>query len=192
IDVRTKGSGNMGSTNTFRTFGWRAGLAVQILDILKGAGAVLFATWMFNGNLPFHNATPFDDSTIVKTIAGCCAVIGHVWTIFGGFKGGKGINTAVGMLLSIAPIELAVAGGIFLLIVFASGYVSLGSIIAALTLPTTMFVRYNFFKVEIPSYGTIVFFLIGLALLIVFTHRTNISRLIKGDENRFNKLKLFK
>lgn len=182
----------MGSTNTFRTIGWKAGVAVQVLDILKGVAAVLVASFFFKGDLPFHNATPFDDATIVKAIAGCAAVVGHVWTVFGGFKGGKGINTAVGMLLTLAPIELAVAGGIFLIIVFISGYVSLASIVAALTLPTTMFVRYNFFGVSIPSYQTIIFFMIGLALLLVYTHRTNISRLVRGSENRFNKLRVFK
>ena len=123
FDIRQKGSGNMGSTNTFRVLGWKAGVAVQLLDILKGVAAVIIAEKIFNGVLPFPNATGFEDITVVKTIAGVAAVIGHIWTAFAGFRGGKGINTALGMLIGIAPVELAVAVGIFLLVVFASGYV---------------------------------------------------------------------
>src|SRR5690606_22378164 len=109
---------------------------------------------------PFPNATGFEDITVVKTIAGVSAVIGHIWTAFAGFRGGKGINTALGMLIGIAPVELAVAIGIFLLVVFASGYVSLGSILAAVSLPTTMVVRYNIFHVDIEGYHTLIFFCI--------------------------------
>jgi len=191
FDIRHKGSGNMGSTNTFRVLGWKAGVVVQVLDILKGVAAVVIAVKIFNGVLPFPNSTGFEDITVVKTIAGVAAVIGHVWTAFAGFKGGKGINTALGMLIGIAPIELAVAVGIFLLVVFASGYVSLASIIAALALPTTMVVRYNIFHVEIEGYHTLIPFCIALAALIIYTHRSNIRRLAEGRENRFNKLRIF-
>lgn len=191
FDIREKGSGNMGSTNTFRVLGWKAGVVVQLLDVLKGAAAVYLAVKIFNGVLPFPNATGFEDITIVKTIAGVSAVMGHVWTAFAGFRGGKGINTALGMLIGIAPIELAVALGVFMLVVIASGYISLGSILAAVTLPTTMVVRYNIFHVEIEGYNTLILFCVGLAVLIIFTHRSNIRRLFEGRENRFNKLRIF-
>jgi glycerol-3-phosphate acyltransferase PlsY len=191
FDIRQKGSGNMGSTNTFRVLGWKAGVAVQVLDILKGVAAVVIAVKIFNGVLPFPNATGFEDITVVKTIAGVAAVIGHIWTAFAGFRGGKGINTALGMLIGIAPVELAVAVGIFLLVVFASGYISLGSIIAAVALPTTMLVRYNIFHVDIEGYHTLIFFCVGLAVLIIYTHRANIRRLAEGRESRFNKLRIF-
>lgn len=191
FDIRQKGSGNMGSTNTFRVLGWKAGVIVQVLDILKGVAAVMLAVKIFNGALPFPNATGFEDITVVKTIAGVAAVIGHVWTAFAGFRGGKGINTALGMLIGIAPVELAVAVGIFLLVVFASGYISLGSILAAVSLPTTMVVRYNIFHVDIEGYHTLIFFCIGLAALIIYTHRANIRRLAEGRENRFNRLRIF-
>jgi len=102
-DIREKGSGNMGSTNTFRTLGWKAGVAVQVLDVAKGIAAVMTARVIFNGNLPFPNMTPFEDVTVVSVIAGIAAVIGHVWTVFGGFRGGKGINTTLGMLIAITP-----------------------------------------------------------------------------------------
>ncbi len=192
VDIRQKGSGNMGSTNTFRTFGWKAGLAVQLIDIAKGIAAVSVARMVFTGNLPFPNMTPFEDVTIVSVIAGIAAVIGHVWTVFGGFRGGKGINTALGMLIAITPIEVAIAIGIFLLVLLASGYVSLGSMIAAASLPTTMFVRHTIFGVEIQGYHTLLFFIIGLAGFLIFTHRSNIERMLQGRENRFNKLWVFR
>lgn len=192
IDVREKGSGNMGSTNTFRVLGWKAGLAVQLLDIAKGVLAVVVARYVFNGNLPFANMTPFEDVTIVCVIAGVAAVLGHVWTVFGNFRGGKGINTALGMLIAITPIEVAIAIGVFLLVIFASGYVSLASMIAAVSLPTTMAFRHNILGVEIQGYHTLIFFILGLAGFLIFTHRSNIKRLIEGRENRFTRLWLFK
>src|SRR5450631_3081365 len=101
FDLRTKGSGNMGSTNAFRVLGWKLGLLVQVMDLAKGVAAVLVATYMYNG-LPFHNATMFEDITVFRLIAGISAVLGHVYTCFAGFKGGKGISTAAGMLIAIA------------------------------------------------------------------------------------------
>jgi glycerol-3-phosphate acyltransferase PlsY len=189
-DIRTKGSGNMGSTNAFRVLGWKLGLVVQLLDLAKGLGAVLLATYFFNG-LPFHNATPFEDITVFRLIAGCSAVLGHVFTVFAGFRGGKGISTATGMLIGIAPVEVAVAVGIFLLVVFFSGYVSLASIIAALTLPTTMFLRQNALGVKITGYSTLIFFVLGLSIFLVYTHRTNIGRLLAKREHRFERLRIF-
>ena len=192
FDIRQKGSGNMGSTNAFRVLGWKAGLAVQLLDIFKGIAAVLLAVVIFNGPLPFPNATPFEDVTIVKVIAGSVAVIGHIWTAFAGFRGGKGINTALGMLIGITPVEVAVAAGIFMMVVFSSGYISLASMVAAVAIPGTMLVRYNLFHVPIEGYHTLIIFSVGLALLLIYTHRSNIRRLLEGREYRFNKLWLFR
>ncbi len=191
FDIRTKGSGNMGSTNTFRVLGWKLGLLVLVLDLSKGLGAVLIATFFFQG-LPFHNATPFQDITVFRLMAGGGAVLGHVFTIFAGFRGGKGISTATGMLIGIAPVEVAVAAGIFLLVVVLSGYISLGSIVAAITFPTTMFLRENAFGVHITGYPTMIFFAIGLSLFLLYTHRSNITRLIEKRENRFDGLKFLK
>ncbi len=191
FDIRTKGSGNMGSTNAFRVLGWKLGLLVQVMDVGKGVGAVLLAGFFFQG-LPFHNATPFQDLTVFRIIAGIAAVLGHVYTCFAGFKGGKGISTAAGMLLGIAPIEVAVAAGVFLLVVFLSGYISLASIIAAIIFPFTMFLRENAFGVRITGYNTLIFFAIALSLFLIYTHRTNITRLIAGVENRFEKLRIIK
>ena len=191
FDLRTKGSGNMGSTNAFRVLGWKLGLTIQLLDIAKGVAAVLLATFLFNG-LPFHNHTPFQDITVFRFFAGAAAVIGHSYTCFGGWKGGKSINTTLGMLVTIAPIETGIAVGIFLLVLFASGYVSLGSISAAIMFPTTMFVRQNVFGVDIYGYHTMIVGAIALSLFLIYRHRSNIKRLLARTENKFEKLHIIR
>jgi glycerol-3-phosphate acyltransferase PlsY len=98
----------------------------------------------------------------------------------------------MGMLLSIAPIDISIAIGIFLVAVLFSGYVSLGSIAGAIAFPSSLFLRYNIFGVDIPSYSIIIYFASALAILILYTHRTNVSRLLKGTENRFAKLQILK
>lgn len=193
FDIREKGSGNMGSTNAFRILGVKWGIVVQLVDLLKGVAAVFLIAQMFGGGeMPFVNRTPFEDITVLKIIAGVCAVIGHIWSVFVNFRGGKGINTAVGMLIGVAPVEVGIIFLVFLLTVSASGYISLGSILAAIALPTTMALRYNVWHVNIQGYHTLIFFLIGLSLLVLYTHRTNIQRLLAGNENRFQKLWLFR
>lgn len=191
FDIREKGSGNMGSTNAFRVLGVKWGLTVQIVDILKGVLAVTVIAYFFQGvQIPFPNYTPFQDMTLVRVICGIAAVMGHIWSPWVGFKGGKGINTAAGMLLGVAPVEVAVIFSIFLITVGISGYISLGSILAAVALPTTMAVRYNIFKVDIEGYHTIVFFLIALSLIVIYAHRQNIQRLVDGNENKFENLRV--
>jgi len=128
IDIREHGSGNAGGTNVMRVLGWKYGLSVIILDALKGAFAVVVIARLFYGPLPFENVSPFDDFTLVQIIAGVAAVIGHIWTIFAGFKGGKGIATALGMLLMLVTIDMLIAVGVFIIVVSISRYVSLGSI----------------------------------------------------------------
>jgi acyl phosphate:glycerol-3-phosphate acyltransferase len=190
-DIREKGSGNMGSTNAFRILGWKWGLVVQIADIAKGLIAVLIVAKLFEVDYNFASDY-FENSTIVMIIAGISAVMGHIWTLFVGFNGGKGINTAAGMLMGIAPVEVGIAVGIFIIAVIFSGYISLGSILAALSLPSSLFFRYNIFGVDIPGYHILIYFITALTVLLVFAHRTNIDRLIKGTENRFTKLHLIK
>jgi glycerol-3-phosphate acyltransferase PlsY len=191
IDVRNHGSGNIGSTNVFRVLGWKYGLMVQVVDMLKGVfAAVLIARLQF-GAFPLDNPTPFDDFTVVQIIAGVAAVLGHVWTIFAGFRGGKGVNTAAGMLIGIAPIDVSVSIVVFVIVLIASGYVSLGSISAAITFPTTLFVRANIFQVDIQSYNTLIVFSIAVSLLLIYTHRSNIKRLLLGTESRFARFMFF-
>jgi glycerol-3-phosphate acyltransferase PlsY len=191
-DIREKGSGNMGSTNAFRVMGWKAGILVQVLDIAKGAFAVIVIAGFLGAELAIPNVTGFEDFTLIKIMAGIFAVLGHIFSAFVNFRGGKGINTAAGMLIGIAPVDAGIALLFFLLAVGFSGYISLGSILAAFTLPSSMMFRYNILHVAVPGYSTIIYFLIGLFLLIVYTHRSNIKRLIAGTENRFPKLQIFK
>ncbi|MGB6646953.1 MAG: glycerol-3-phosphate acyltransferase, partial [Bacteroidota bacterium] len=164
IDIRQFGSGNAGGTNVFRVLGWRAGTFVILMDIAKGLVATMLIASLMNGPLPFENTTPFDDFTLVQIIAGCAAILGHVWTLFAGFKGGKGIATSAGMLLGIAPVEVAISAGVFTAVVLISHYISLGSLSAAVAFPLTMFFRENFFMVDIEGYNTLIFFSIGVSL----------------------------
>ncbi len=187
IDIRKYGSKNLGSTNTYRVLGWKMGALVQVVDILKSAAATLLISKLFYGALPFENRTPFEDITVVQIIAGISAIIGHVWTIFAGFKGGKGINTAAGLLLSVAPVDALIAISIFIVVLVFSGYVSLGSIAAAFAFPSTMFIRENLFKVEIDGYHTLIYFSIAVCIFLIYNHRANIKRLMYGEENRFER-----
>lgn len=192
FDIRSKGSGNIGSTNAYRVLGWKGGLAIQIIDILKGIFAVaVIAVWFGNG-LSFPNITGFEDLTLIKVGAGVFAVIGHIWSVFLKFKGGKGVNTAAGMLIALVPIDVAVAFGLFSIAVIFSGYISLGSITAAFTIPSSLFVRHNFLNVDIPGYSTLIYFSLLICAMVIYTHRSNIKRMLEGKENRFSKLQLIK
>jgi glycerol-3-phosphate acyltransferase PlsY len=189
IDIRQYGSGNAGGTNVFRVLGWKAGVFVIAMDIAKGLVATLLVARLMEGPIPFENRTPFDDFTVVQIIAGCAAILGHVWTVFAGFRGGKGLATAGGMFIGVAPVEVAVSLGVFALVFFVTQYVSLGSLSAAVTFPATMFLRENVCFANIQGYNTLIFFSLGISLLIIYTHRTNIGRLLKGTEN---KIRLFR
>lgn len=186
IDIREHGSGNAGGTNVMRVLGWKQGVLVILLDALKGVLAVIVVARLHYGSMPFENATPFDDFTLVQIIAGISAVIGHIWTVFAGFKGGKGIATALGMLLMIVTVDMLIAIGVFILVVTFSRYVSLGSLAGAVAVPLALIVRENVFKVDIPNYNTLLPFLILLALLVIFTHRKNVIRLLNGNESKFS------
>ncbi len=184
IDIREHGSGNAGGTNTIRVLGWKYGIFVILFDAFKGAFAVVVIARLFGGNLPFSNQTPFDNFTLVQILAGLAAVMGHVWTIFAGFKGGKGIATALGFLVTIVTVDMLIAVAIFFVVVLATKYVSLGSISAAIALPLIIIIRENVFGVDIPGYYTILPFVILTSALVIYTHRKNIERLLKGKENK--------
>lgn len=186
IDIRDYGSGNAGGTNVFRVIGWKWGILTILLDALKGAIAVVIVARLYLDNIPFNNITPFDDFTLVQIFCGVAAVIGHIWTVFAGFKGGKGIATALGFLITIITVDMLLALGIFILVVFLSRYISLGSLSAAVSVPIILIVRENIFGVHIPGYNTILPFIIALSLLVIYTHRKNIDRLIKGSENKIS------
>ncbi len=191
IDIRQHGSGNAGGTNVIRVLGWKTGVMVIALDMAKGLVATIVIARLMYGPIPFENKTPFDDFTVVQIIAGCAAILGHVWTLFAGFKGGKGMATAGGMLIGVAPVEVAVSFGVFTIVFLISHYVSLGSLSAAVAFPLTMFFRENIFMVDIEGYNTLIFFSIGISLLIIYTHRANVKRLLRGTENRITRIPLF-
>lgn len=187
FDIRTKGSGNAGGTNVFRVLGWKSGVFVMILDAGKGIIATtIIARLFWDPTLPFYNRTPFEDLTIIQMICGGAAIIGHIWTVFAGFKGGKGIATGAGMLIGMCPTEFAISTAVFVLVFGAYKYVSLGSISAAVAFPATLFVRYNIFGDTIYSYKTLIIFSLVVAFLLIYSHRQNIKRLIEGTENRIS------
>jgi acyl phosphate:glycerol-3-phosphate acyltransferase len=192
IDIRDHGSGNAGGTNVIRILGLKVGLLVIAVDIFKGYVATILVPKLMYGPMPFNNLTPFEDLTVIRIIAGCSAILGHIWTAFGGFRGGKGIATAGGVLIGLAPIELLVSLAVFLFVFAFSGYVSLGSLSAAISFPLAMFFRHNIFHGSLYGYNTLIFFSMGISLLLVFTHRKNIKRLVAGTENRLMNTPLVK
>jgi glycerol-3-phosphate acyltransferase PlsY len=186
VDIRNYGSGNAGGTNVSRVLGKKYGILVILLDAMKGVIAVVFISRLYLGSFPFPNTTPFDDFTLVQIIAGLAAVIGHIWTIFAGFKGGKGIATGLGVLVSIVTLDMLMALGVFAIVMYVSKYISLASISAAVSVPLIMIIRENLFGVDIQSYHTLLPFVIALALLVIYTHRANLERLMSGSENKIS------
>jgi acyl phosphate:glycerol-3-phosphate acyltransferase len=186
IDIREHGSGNAGGTNVMRILGWKHGVLVILFDAFKGVLAVVVVARLHYGSMPFQNVTPFDDFTLVQIIAGVSAVIGHVWTIFAGFRGGKGIATALGMLLMIITVDMLIAVGVFIIVVTISRYVSLGSLIGTIAVPLSLIIRENVFNVDIQGYDTLLPFIIAISLLIIFTHRKNVIRIFNGSENKLS------
>ena len=186
VDIRNYGSGNAGGTNVSRVLGKKYGVLVILLDAMKGVIAVIFISRLYFGSFPFPNTTPFDDFTLIQIIAGISAVIGHIWTIFAGFKGGKGIATGLGVLISIVTLDMLLGLGVFVAVMYASKYISLASISAAVSVPIIMVIRENIFGVDITSYHTILPFVIGLSLLVIYTHRANVGRILSGNENKIS------
>jgi len=180
-DIRNFGSGNAGGTNTWRVFGWKAGIFVMLFDVGKGVIATLFIS-----RLP---APPGFAYQAVQLIAGSSAVIGHIWTVFGGFKGGKGVGTAAGMLLSLYPVAILICIAVFGIVLVLTGYVSAGSLSAALTLPIVLWIMDS--TGWHPVHPLLFYFSIPIVVLIFFTHRSNIKRLLRGEENRFRKVRIF-
>ncbi len=175
VDVRTKGSGNAGATNTIRVLGWKAGLPVLILDVFKGWLAVYMAHFFYD---PQWNTPDLID---LKIILAAAAVIGHVFPVYVGFKGGKGIATLLGVGLALFPTASLIAIGIFVSVLMASGYVSLGSIAAAVTFPISeLLILGN------TQYISLTILSIAVAIFVPLTHRKNIRRLFRGEESKFN------
>ncbi|WP_089681752.1 glycerol-3-phosphate 1-O-acyltransferase PlsY [Catalinimonas alkaloidigena] len=174
IDVRHYGSGNAGATNTFRVLGKKAGTIVMLLDITKGFTAAQLASIL--ALMGWVNA---DFLTFYKLIFGILAIVGHIFPIYTNFKGGKGVATLLGMALAIEPEVALVCIGIFFVVLLASRYVSLGSMIAALAFPLLLLLpRFS------PDTPLLIIFGFALFAVVVLTHQKNIRRLIHGEENK--------
>lgn len=172
VDVRDHGSGNAGFTNVLRVLGPGLGIPVLLLDIAKGMVAVKLATW-----LPLGLATE-ELIMLWMIFYGLAAILGHLFPLFTGFRGGKGVATGLGVVLIIFPYGALLSLGIFLVVFTISRYVSLGSILAGVSFP--LFVLFMFHKKSIP----LAIFAWTIAALVVFTHRKNIDRILKGTERR--------
>lgn len=179
FDIRERGSGNAGGTNAFRIMGWKVGLAVMILDLGKGVLATYLVSQIRIDSLSWP-------IVYVQIIAGSAAVVGHIWTIFASFRGGKGVGTAAGMLLVLYPISFIICLLLFFLVLLTTRYVSVSSMSAAIALPVVLLLLNSLF--DRPLSSPLLALAISMAVLIVFTHRSNIQRLIQGNENRIKKI----
>jgi len=180
-DPRAVGSGSSGGTNAFRAFGWKGGVPTILIDVGKGVLATLLIS-----RLP---APPQIPRELVQLIAGCSAVVGHIWTVFAGFHGGKGVGTAAGMVACLYPVALPISVGVFAIVLFSCGIVSVASMSAALLFPLLLLALKAWGIALVPP--ILFWFSIPMALLIVFTHRSNIRRLLEGRENTFPRLMIF-
>jgi glycerol-3-phosphate acyltransferase PlsY len=185
IDIREHGSGNAGSTNVFRVLGWKPALIVVIIDVFKGwLPAAVYATSFFQGQ-------PIQDTGVVQILCGFAAVLGHTYTIFAGFKGGKGVGTLGGMLLALFLIAVPLCLVVFAIVLVLTGYVSVSSMIASIALPVFLFILPPLGLAETAPFSLLIFSLL-IPWFIIFTHRSNIARLRSGEENRFEKAMLFR
>ncbi|HEX3124847.1 MAG TPA: glycerol-3-phosphate 1-O-acyltransferase PlsY [Rhodanobacteraceae bacterium] len=179
IDIRRQGSGNAGGTNALRTQGWRFALAVVVIDVGKGA----VAAWL-GLHVGATAQAPFDSAHAQGALCGFAAIVGHCWPLFFGFRGGKGAATAVGAVLVLAPVFVLPMIGVWALVLIATGYVGLATIVAAVAF-ALLAVTASGAAPNAPAP-----FAIAVALLVVFTHRSNIARLARGEEYRFDKARL--
>lgn len=173
VDIRRHGSGNAGATNVYRVVGPIAAVLATVLDVGKGALPVLFAKLFF------------PEFAWLQVASGFAAVVGHVFPIFAGFKGGKGINTLLGMFLILLPIEVGVCLFIFGIIFALTRIVSAGSVVAGVSLSVIVLIeKYLMGKNVSPL---LLSACIAVSLLVLFTHRANIRRLIKGEERKLTR-----
>lgn len=163
VDIRQEGSGNVGATNAYRSLGLTWGILVALADILKGAFAVLFVSY-------------FAEMTFLPLLGGIISILGHNYSIFLGFKGGKGVATTCGVLLALLPMPTLFALLFWIFLVITTRYVSIASIVASLSfLPLVYFLGYPL---------SFMIFSLILAFFVVYRHKDNIERLLKGEENR--------
>jgi glycerol-3-phosphate acyltransferase PlsY len=170
IDIRTTGSGNIGATNVNRVLGMKWFVIVLVLDLLKGFIPVSVSFALFGEKLPY-----------VSVLAGIAAVLGHTFTIFLNFKGGKGVATSLGVFLALAPLSMLTALLVFVVLLMFFNYISLGVIVAAAMLPFLIFI-YG----EGGYLNTVLVTALAGAVFIIYKHKDNIKRLMAGVENKFD------
>ena len=169
IDLREHGSGNLGATNLYRVLGWKYAVPVALFDIAKGAVPVLcFAPLV-------------SDSKLFALACGVAAIVGHVFSVFVRFQGGKGVATAAGVMLGLTPAALGIAALVWVVLVALTGYVSLGSIAAAAVLPLAVY------WLERPALAELIWIDAAVAAGVIVLHRRNIQRLLRGTEHRFRR-----
>jgi glycerol-3-phosphate acyltransferase PlsY len=170
-DVREYGSGNAGATNTFRVLGKKAGIAVLIMDVLKGYLAVKLAFILGD----YDSQSPeFIDFELALAV---CGLLGHIFPVFVGFRGGKGVATMMGILIGIHPQAAIICASAFILTLYISGYVSLSSMVSGVVFPVVIMVFYS-------TNSSINIFSLAVAILILVTHQRNIERILKNEESR--------
>lgn len=182
LDIRSMGSGNAGGTNALRTVGWRFALAVVLVDLGKGAVAVFLGLWLLRS--VFSAA---DAALTGAALAGYFAVVGHVWPVYFGFRGGKGAGTAVGAIVVLAPWCILPLFLVWLMTILGTGYVGLATILAGLSLVPAVWILG-----PSPLPPVLGVFAIAIAVTLIFTHRSNLARLRNGSENRFERARLLK
>lgn len=180
VDIRTIGSRSTGATNTSRLLGTKIAVIVLLIDIFKGLIATVLISRINFGDLGLQ-------ADWLQLIAGISAILGHVFPVWIGFKGGKGVGTGAGMLLGLMPLELIMGFALFIVTVALTRYISLGSILIALFVFFALLVESIYLKYQVPVSHFAVSIVFLLAILI--THRSNIKRLINGTENKFGQKK---
>lgn len=177
IDVREHGSRNAGATNTFRVLGKRPGRLVLLIDVLKGAVAVLIPYFVLGASV--------EEARLVhiQLVTAIMAILGHVFPIFAGFKGGKGVATSLGIIIGIHPPAAFICLGVFLVVFILSKYVSLGAIITAVAFPLLIIFVFHVESIWLRGFSIV------LGSVVVITHKKNILRLLNGEESKMNLFK---
>ncbi len=181
IDVREHGSGNPGATNVFRVLGWKSGVLCSIIDLGKGLFAAGVIATIRIDALPI-GIEAWQTDTMVRLLAGLAAIAGHMFPVWAGFHGGKGVNTSAGVLFALTPVSMLITLAAFFIVLLSSRYVSLASLSAAVVFPSTVAIRRYVFGIELDP--SLLIFSLVMALGIIIAHRPNIKRLLKGTENR--------
>ena len=183
VDIRNMGSGNAGGTNAFRTQGAAFAAGVLGIDILKGFISAKFISAM---NLPIFSSSTVDPNLLI-ILCGVAAVLGHVYPLYHGFRGGKGGGAAIGMIFAISWPSISLAILLWLVILLLTGYVGLGTMIGSVSV--IYFAHYFKDAINNPYFLP---FTIFLSFFIIYTHRSNIKRMLDGTENRFEKAMIFR